>query len=440
MMQHYSALLTDYYELAMAQDYWRQGKAEENAIFHLFLRRNPFQGNFTLAAGLGPLLDYLANWKFTESDCAYLASLKFKDNSPRFDCDFLEYLQNMQLKVDVWSVPEGTPVFAGEPLLRVEGPLLQCQILETALMNIINISSLIATKAARVRMASPAGTDISEFGLRRAQGPNGGVLASRAAYIGGIDSTSNTLAGKEYNLPVLGTIAHSWILSFSDEMAAFRAAIKAMGHNTILLIDTFDTINGAKLAIQAVKEAGDAATLQAVRLDSGDLCLLSQQVREILDAAGLQDCKIIASGDLDEYRIAELVEAGAKIDIWGVGTRLATAFDQPALDLAYKLSAIELDGVWQMRAKQSDTPGKASLPGKLQVARQKTATGYVDTIFCEQNDSAEGEMLLQAVVVTGKAIVQLPEIIETHKSVLDLLPELQNITANVTVGAATRAL
>jgi nicotinate phosphoribosyltransferase len=437
----YSALLTDYYELAMAQDYWRQGKAEQRSIFHMFLRRNPFSADFTLAAGLGPILEYLASWQFSADDISYLRSLQTPEGKPSFDLEFLDYLQNLELSVDVWSVTEGQVVFASEPILRVEGPLLQCQILETALMNIINISSLIASKAARVRMAAPQDSAISEFGLRRAQGPNGGLLASRAAYIGGIGSTSNTLAGKTYAIPVLGTIAHSWVLSFASEREAFYAAAKAMGSSTILLVDTFDTIAGTHLAIEVASElAASGVKLKALRLDSGDLCTLSQEVRAILDSAGMQDCKIIASGDLDEYRIHELVQNGAKIDLWGVGTRLATAYDQPALDIAYKLSAIELDGTWAWRAKRSNTAGKASLPGRLQIARQQDGATYQDTIYCEINDSAQGVKLLQPVMQGGQVIYKAPTLKEVHEHTIETLKALHNCKSNVKISEITAKL
>ena len=234
-----SALLTDYYELAMAQDYWRIGKAEQAAVFHLFLRRNPFAGEFTVFAGLAPVLEYLQNWQFQSEDIDYLARLKLANGKDSFDPRFLQYLQSQRLEVDLHAPAEGSLMFAGEPLLRLSGPLLQCQLLETALMNIINVSSLVATKARRVRLAAPDHTEISEFGLRRAQGPNGGALASRAAYIGGVGSTSNTFAGQKYGIPVLGTTAHSWVLSFDNEMAAFRAAAESMRENTVLLVDTF---------------------------------------------------------------------------------------------------------------------------------------------------------------------------------------------------------
>ena len=371
-MNTQSPLLTDLYQLTMAQGLWLNNRADTETVFHLFFRRNPFHGNFTIAAGLEPAIEFLSKWQFTATDIEYLASLKITDDTPRFKPEFLDYLLSLKLTCYVDAVKEGTIMFPNEPLLRIKGPMLQCQLLETALLNFYNISSLIATKAARIRLA--AGTDpVAEFGLRRAQGPNGGVLASRAAFIGGADSTSNVLAGQQYHIPVSGTVAHSWIMSYPTEIDAFKAAADLMGNQTVLLVDTYNTKSGVESAIKTAEYLqAKNQNLFAIRLDSGDLPELAKSSRQQLNAAGLNSVKIIASGDLDEYRIAEFKQNGAPIDMWGVGTRLVTAFDYPALDITYKLAAIRTEADWQYKMKFTDDGSKKSIPGILQIRDRKS--------------------------------------------------------------------
>ena len=378
-------LLTDLYQLTMAYGYWKSKRTEQNAVFHLFFRNNPFQGGYVVSAGLALVLDYLREFRFVEDDIEYLRTLTGSDGELMFEEEFLTYLRDLELSVEVDAMPEGTVAFPHQPLLRVKGPILECQLLETALLNIINFQSLIATKAARIALA--AGNDeVLEFGLRRAQGIDGGVSASRAAYIGGCAATSNVLAGKVYGIPVRGTHAHSWIMSFDDEMAAMESYAEAMPNNCVFLVDTYDTIEGVKKAItvgQKLRERGHK--LVGIRLDSGDLAYLSLEARRLLDAADFYDAAIVASNDLDEHLIESLRYQGAKISVWGVGTRLATAYDQPALGGVYKLAAIEgPDGNWVPKVKLSEQWIKTSTPGIQQVRRFSYEGGAIaDMVFDE---------------------------------------------------------
>ncbi|MBI5239948.1 MAG: nicotinate phosphoribosyltransferase [Elusimicrobia bacterium] len=363
------ALLTDLYQLTMAQGYWKSGLERHEAVFHLYFRKNPYAGSYALAAGLGLAAEYLERLRFTEDDLAYLASLP-GDGRPLFDPGFLERLRGLRLTVDLDGVPEGTAVFAPEPLLRVRGGLLECQLLETALLNIVNFQTLIATKAARVASAA-RGAPVLEFGLRRAQGIDGGVGASRAAYIGGCSATSNVLAGKLLGIPVRGTHAHSWVMAFSDELEAFSTYAESVPGDCVFLVDTYDTLEGVRHAIavgRRLKEQG--RRLAGIRLDSGDLAALSIEARRLLDGAGFPDAFIAASDDLDEGRIAALLQKGARIAVWGVGTRLVTGDGQGALGGVYKLSAIRPPGgAWRDVVKASGDGAKASFPGLLQVRR-----------------------------------------------------------------------
>jgi nicotinate phosphoribosyltransferase len=376
LYKHSLSLLTDLYQLTMASGYWKTDKINQEAVFTLFFRKSPFHGGYTIAAGLGTVLEYLEDLCFTDTDLSYLASLTGNDGKPLFENAFLDYLSQLRFECDVDSVPEGTIVFPHEPLIRVQGPLLQCQLLETALLNIVNFQTLISTKAARVCQATQ-GDPVLEFGLRRAQGIDGGLTASRAAYIGGCAGTSNVLAGKLYGIPVKGTHAHSWVMSFDDEDQAFRAYAQAMPNNCVLLVDTFDTINGIKKAIEIGKWLQENGhQLGGIRLDSGDLVNLSQKARQMLDEAGFENASIVASNDLNEYLITDLKAAGAKIDIWGVGTQLITSYNQPALGGVYKLTAIREPGKeWQYRLKLSEESIKISNPGLLQIRRFRDAQG-----------------------------------------------------------------
>ena len=364
------ALLTDLYQLTMAYGYWREGLADREAVFHHLFRATPFGGGFAVAAGLATALDWLRDLRFGQDDLDYIAGVSGRDGKPLFDDTFLEYLGQLRFECSVEAVPEGTVVFAQEPLLRVRGPLLQAQLAETALLNIVNFQTLIATKAARVRLA--AGDDpVLEFGLRRAHGIDGGLSASRAAYLGGCTATSNVLAGKIHGIPVRGTHAHSWVMAFESETEAFEAFAKAMSQNCVLLVDTYDTREGLRRAIAVAKRLRhQGVTLDGIRLDSGDLVTLSIDARRELDRAGLHDTKVIASNDLDEYRIVELKRRGARVDTWGIGTRIVAAHGQPALGGVYKLGLLRDEcGNWRPKAKRSDDPAKASTPGMLQVRR-----------------------------------------------------------------------
>lgn len=369
-------LFTDLYELTMAYGYWKNGLAERNAVFHLFYRKNPFDHPYALAGGLDLAIDLIRNYRFSVDDIQYLGALKAADGKSLFNESFLNYLQRMKFRCTVSAVPEGTVVFPHQPLLRVEGPLIQAQLLETALLNTINFSTLITTKAARIFQAAQ-GENVLEFGLRRAQGVDGGITASRAAYIGGCSGTSNVLAGRLFGIPIRGTHAHSWVMCFNEELEAFNAYAEAMPNNCIFLVDTYDSEAGIKNAIRVGKKLRKKGhELLGIRLDSGDLTALSIKARQMLDDAGFTETKIVASNELDEYRIKALKDQGAKISVWGVGTRLATAYDQPALGGVYKLAAIaDENGLWEYRVKLSEQAVKVSNPGRLQVRRYFNEAG-----------------------------------------------------------------
>lgn len=362
--------MTDLYELTMAYGYWKMGKADQDAVFHLFFRKHPFNGGFTICAGLADCIEYLLNFRFEKGDLDYLATLKGTDGRKLFAPTFLKYLGKLKIRLDVDAIPEGTVVFPQEPLLKVTGSLLTAQLVEAALLNLVNFQSLIATKAARVCLAAQ-GDPVIEFGLRRAQGIDGALTASRAAYIGGCAGTSNAQAGRAFGIAVKGTHAHSWVMSFDDELTAFNAWADALPNNAIFLVDTFDSLEGIRHAIAAgrrLKKRGHK--LAGIRLDSGDLAYLSIKARKMLDAAGFKDTAIVASNDLNEHLIASLKQQGAAINVWGVGTMLVTAYDQPALGGVYKLSAIrQPDGTWQDKVKLSEHAAKATNPGILQVRR-----------------------------------------------------------------------
>lgn len=365
-----SPLLTDLYQLTMAYGYWKLGLHEREAVFHLIFRKYPFRGNYAIACGLATAIEFLNNWRFSSDDLTYLSGLRAPNGSLLFTAEFLDYLQQLSFSCDIDAIPEGTVVFPHEPLIRIKGPLLQGQLVESTLLNIINFQTLIATKAARVCQAAKGDT-VLEFGLRRAQGPDGALSASRAAYIGGCHATSNVLAGKLYDIPVSGTHAHSWVTAFPDEMSAFAAYANVMPHNCVLLVDTYETLQGVKHAIEVGKKLREnGSELLGIRLDSGDMATLSIKARKLLDEAGFAQTKIIASNSLDEYVIENLKQQQAPISVWGVGTNLATAYDHPALDGVYKLSALRDEaGQWQYKLKLSEQAIKVSNPGIYQVRR-----------------------------------------------------------------------
>jgi nicotinate phosphoribosyltransferase len=381
-----NALLTDLYQLTMACGYWRCGRAEDEAVFNLFFRKLPFGGGYAVAAGLADALEYLRDFHFTPEDLAYLATLTGRDGQALFPPGFLAYLGELRLTLNVEAIPEGTVVFPHQPLLRVTGPLLQAQLVETALLNVINFQTLVATKAARVCGAA-GGEPVLEFGLRRAQGADGAVSASRAAYLGGCAATSNVLAGRLLGIPVRGTHAHSWVMSFDSEPEAFARYAEAMPNNCVFLVDTFDTLDGVRHAIaagRALRERGHE--LAGIRLDSGDLAWLSIEARRLLDEAGFPDAAIVASNDLDEHLITSLKHQGARIGVWGVGTKLVTAYDQPALGGVYKLTAIRgADGQWSPRIKLSEQVIKISNPGILQVRRFRGPAGFAGDVIYDES-------------------------------------------------------
>lgn len=358
-------LLTDFYELTMMQGYFLNNRTER-VIFDVFFRSTPSGNGYAICAGLEQVIDYIKKLQFSQDDISYLRNLGY------FEESFLEYLSNFQFSGDLYAIPEGTVVFPMEPLLKVVAPILEAQLIETALLNIVNHQSLIATKASRVCTAA-RGKTVMEFGLRRAQGPDAGIYGARAAIIGGCTGTSNVLCGKLFETPVLGTHAHSWIMSFPDELTAFRTYANLYPQNTTLLVDTYDTLrSGVPHAIQVfqeLKEQGKLPKAYGIRLDSGDLAYLSKEARKMLNAAGFSDATICASSDLDEYVISSLLLQDAKIDSFGVGTNLITSKDCPAFGGVYKLAAIEENGTWIPKIKLSENPVKITNPGNKTVYR-----------------------------------------------------------------------
>jgi nicotinate phosphoribosyltransferase len=380
------AALTDLYELTMGAGYVSTGLADRDAVFSLSFRSLPFGGGYAVAAGLDDALAILENYRFDDTEIGYLAGLRGAGGEPLFREPFLDRLAAMRFTCDVDAIPEGTLVFPNEPIVRIRGPLIQGQLVESMLLTVIGFQTLVATKAARVVEASGDG-NVLEFGLRRAQGPDGALSAARAAYIGGVAATSNVLAGRLYGIPVRGTHAHSWVQVFDDEQRAFDAYADAQPGNVTLLVDTYESLKGVEHAIETgrrLKARGES--LAAIRLDSGDLAYLSIEARRMLDEAGFGDTKIVASNDLDEHLIASLREQGARIDIWGVGTKLDTCFDQPALGAVYKLTAVcDPDRGWRYPVKLSEHTAKISIPGVLGVRRFIDRTGRfrADMIYDE---------------------------------------------------------
>jgi nicotinate phosphoribosyltransferase len=380
----FCALTTDLYEVTMACGYWKTGVGDHEAAFHVTFRHNPFSGQFTVACGLATAIDFLRTFHFTETEIDYLASQRGNDGKPLFDSGFLDYLRELRLTCDIDAIPEGTLVFPNEPLIRVCGPIAQGQLLETALLNILNFESLIATKAARVCLAAK-NDPVIEFGLRRAQGVDGGLTAARAAYVGGCAGTSNLQAGERFGIPVSGTQAHSWIMFFETEREAFETYAKAMPNNCVFLVDTYNSIEGVRHAIDVASQLRkEGHEMIGVRLDSGDRVALSIEARQMLDEAGFTNAKIVCSGDLDEHVIADMKQRGARIDVWGVGTKLTTGQPDAALGGIYKLGAVRRPGgQWQYRIKLSDEAAKTSCPGSLQVRRfhQPDGSLIADAIY-----------------------------------------------------------
>ncbi len=388
-MQRYSPLFSDFYQLTMLAGYFAEGMHETPATFDLYFRTPPFLGNYAVFAGLQPALEFLEHLQFEDEDIAYLRSLD------EFTPEFLEFLRHFRFQGKVTAMPEGTCVFPQEPLLTVEGTLAETQYVEAALLNCINFQTLVATKAARVTTAAGRKT-VLEFGLRRAQGPDGGLSVARAAFIGGIRSTSNVWAGKDLGIPVKGTHAHSWVMSFPDELTAFRAYARYFPKNCILLIDTYDTLESglpnALIVAREMRERGEA--LAGVRLDSGDLAYLSKEVRKAFDEAGFPHVRITASSDLDEYVIDSVNREGGRIDIWGVGTRLATCSGEGggALGGVYKL--VRCNGVPKL--KTTNDPKKLTLPDRKKVWRLVHADGrfFMDVISLDTETPRAGDRIV----------------------------------------------
>ena len=438
-------LHTDLYQINMMQTYWELGRADLHAVFECYFREMPFNHGYAVFAGLERLVNYLENLTFSDSDIAYLRGLEVYPEG------FLEYLQNFEFKATVRSAREGELVFANEPLIQVEGPLAHCQLVETALLNMVNFQTLIATKAARIK--SVIGEDpLLEFGTRRAQELDAAVWGTRAAYIGGADATSNVRAGKIFGIPASGTHAHSLVQSYGNDYEAFMAYAKTH-KDCVFLVDTYDTLkSGVPSAIRVAKELGDKINFQGVRIDSGDMAYISKRVREQLDAAGFTEAKIYASNDLDEATILNLKMQKAKIDVWGVGTKLITAYDQPALGAVFKLVSIEdSEGNMVDTIKLSSNAEKVTTPGKKQVwriTRNSDGKSEGDYVTLWDEDPREEEAIfmfhpvhtfinktvrdftarpvLQDIFIEGKRVYELPvlnEIKEYTKEKLDSLWE-----------------
>lgn len=398
---------TDLYELTMAQGLWENGKLGEQGCFTAFFREAPFGSVYAVMCGTAELGEFVENFRFTDEDIAYLAELEAPGGGALFKPGFLEFLRGFCPQVDIDAIPEGELVFAREPMVRVSGPMLDCQLLETALLNIIGFQTLVATKTARVVQAAQ-GRPVAEFGLRRAQGPDGGVAVARASYVAGCASTSNVLAGRRYGIPVSGTHAHSWVLSFPTELEAFRAFAKSSPKNCTLLVDTYDVREGVENAITVAREMeAEGERLSGIRIDSGDLAKLSAYARRRFDEEGLSYVKIVVSNDLDEHTISSLLGQGAPVDAFGVGTKLATCYDQPALGCVYKLSA-RRDGAseaWTPVMKFSEQPYKRTIPGVQQVRRYMDTAGapVCDMIYDPDHLMGEGECRGHTLVAVNDA-------------------------------------
>lgn len=453
-MNYNTTLLTDFYQINMMYAHYAKGTKDKRVVFDLYFRKTPCNNGYAIAAGLEQAVEYIKSLRFTEEEIRYLKSI---DN---YSEEFLNELQNLRFTGNLWAVPEGTFVFPHEPLVRVESRLFEAHLIETALLNIINHQTLIATKAARVVHA--AGDDpVLEFGLRRAQGPDAGLYGSRASYIAGVAATSNVLAGQKFGIPVQGTHAHAYVQSFPSELEAFRAFTEIFPDNAVLVVDTYDSLySGIPNAIQVFKELrqklGRDPKNFGIRLDSGDLAYLSKEARKQLDQAGFPNARIVASGDLDENLIRDLKMQGAKIDVWGVGTQLITAKDCPALGGVYKLSAEEENGVLQPRIKVSENPTKITNPGVKKLVRfysNKSGRALADMIMLNDEEVPTGkyeifhpvytlkrkvlhnyytEELLKPIFENGRLVYELPTLSEIRARVKRqtqvFSPEIQRLT------------
>jgi nicotinate phosphoribosyltransferase len=408
------ALFTDLYELTMVQAYLAEGLTD-TAVFTLFVRRLPDRRNVLLACGLDSILRRLEEMRFSDTDLDYLRSLGM------FSEDLLVWLRDFHFTGDVYAVPEGTPLFANEPILEVVAPITQAQLVETILMNQSHVHTLLASKAARV-VAAARGRKVVDFGARRAHGIDAALAAARAFYIAGVEATSNVLAGKLYGIPVAGTMAHSYVQAHGDERSAYRA-FAHMFPGTILLVDTYDTIEGVRRVIELARQEPDAFKISAVRLDSGDLRSLARETRALLDAAGLEHVHIFASSGLDEYEIAALVDGGAPIDGFGVGTGMSVSDDAPSLDIVYKLSAYAGEG----RTKLS--PDKPILPGRKQIFRQEVDGRAIADVIGRADERLEGRPLLRSVMRGGRRTEESVEQIASIRARVS--DELSQLPAHV---------
>lgn len=459
------ALLTDLYQLTMMQGYLRNHYEEKEAVFDLFFRNIPNEGGYAIAAGLEQVVDYIESLRFSAEDLEYLKSLKL------FDEKFLSALKDLRFNGDIDAVPEGTVVFPYEPLVRVKARLFEAQLIETALLNLINFETLIATKASRV-VAATGGGNVMEFGLRRAQGPDAGILGSRAAFIGGCQSTSNVLAGKRFGIPVSGTQAHSWMQCFPSEIEAFRAYARTFPDQCLLLVDTYNVLkSGVPNAIKVGLELeAEGHRFLGIRIDSGDLSYLSRKARTMLDEAGLTQAQIVGSNDLDEHTISAIRAQRAPIDSWGVGTNLITSKDSPALGGVYKLSAEGKDGIFEPRLKVSENIAKITNPGIKKIVRfyDQQGKAMADVIALEDEQFEEPltifdpiqtwkrktladfktRELLIPIFRSGKRVYELPELkdiqtyaqkecdtlweevkrlVNPHRYIVDLSPKLYEL-------------
>lgn len=417
------ALLTDLYQITMAAAYHANGR-NEPAVFELYFRRLPLNRSYLLAAGLEQALHYVTRLRFTAEDITYLRALEpFQQVSP----SFFEFLAEFRFTGDIFAVHEGTPVFPSEPVLQVRAPLIEAQLLETYLLAVLNMQTMVATKAARIVRASQGHGSV-DFGTRRAHGPQAGLYAARAAYIGGCMGTSNVLAGKQLGIPVYGTAAHSFTMAFPSELGAFRAYYRVFPRHTVLLIDTYDTLEAAAL----VKDVGP--DVRGVRIDSGNLLDLCVKVRRILDDTGMQHVKIFLSGDLNEYKIEELLRRGCPADYFGIGTELVTSYDDPALSGVYKL--VEASG----RPVMKISPGKISYPGPKQVYRfSQNGKFDHDRISLAGEPSPEGgTALLQPFVRNGRQVTELPSLEETQQYAAQALDSLPEVFHNIHHSAEAR--
>ena len=442
------SLLTDLYQITMSYGYWKKGIHDKEASFNVFFRKNPFNSGYAVCCGLEYIIDYLNSYKFSNSDIDYLSSLKSDSGTKLFEKKFLDFLREFKFTCDVDAIEEGRIIFPNEPILRVSGPIYQCQLIESALINIFNFQTLISTKASRMFYASN-GEPILEFGLRRAQGIDGSLSASRASYIGGCSKTSNVLAGKIFNIPVSGTHSHSWVLAFDSEISAFQNYAQVMPDNCVLLVDTYETMKGVKNAIIVAKELEKRnKKLFGIRIDSGDLAYLSKKARKLLDKENLEYVKIIASNDLDEFILESLKHQKAKISVWGIGTKLITAFDNPSLGAVYKLSALKNDrGKWEKKLKLSEQKIKINNPGVHQVRRfikdgmfngdmiYDTSSSIIKEKMIDPNDStkfkkfkeeSDYEELHKKIFKKGNLVYKSPKIDQIKKKLHIDLERLDN--------------